>query len=210
MNKLLKGSIAGAAGIALLLGGAGTFALWNQTATVANGAVTSGVLTIAAGDAGTWKDISADKVAGGVPISDITNFRIVPGDKLQLTQLVTINATGNNLAAKLTYDPATLATANSDAALQALNVALKNNLVVTFSASGTGVTNGATGTNEATIAPTTSATTVTVVMTISLPVETATPATPVNNPVTNPGTLAQKGNVGLSGLSFKLNQTRTV
>ena len=33
MNKLVKGSIAGAAGIALLLGGAGTFALWNADAT---------------------------------------------------------------------------------------------------------------------------------------------------------------------------------
>ena len=201
MNKLLKGSIAGAAGIALLLGGAGTFALWNQTATVANGSVTSGVLTIAPGATGTWKDISADKVAGGVNIADISTFKIVPGDKLELTQTVTINATGNNLAAKLTYDPATIATANSNAATQLLNEALKNKLVVTFAATGTGVT---AGTNEATIAPTTSATTVTVKMTIELPVATGT------TPTTDAGTIAQNGSVGLAGLAFKLNQTRTV
>ena len=201
MNKLLKGSIAGAAGIALLLGGAGTFALWNQTATVANGSVTSGVLTIAAGATGTWKDISADKAAGGVNIADISTFKIVPGDKLELTQTVTINATGNNLAAKLTYDPATIATANSNAATQLLNEALKNKLVVTFTAAGTGVT---AGTNEATIAPTTAATTVTVKMTIELPVATGT------TPTTDAGTIAQNGSVGLAGLAFKLNQTRTV
>jgi alternate signal-mediated exported protein len=201
MNKLLKGSIAGAAGIALLLGGAGTFALWNQTATVANGSVTSGVLTIAAGATGTWKDISADKVAGGVAIPDISTFKIVPGDKLELTQTVTINATGNNLAAKLTYDPATIATANSNAATQLLNEALKNKLVVTFTAAGTGVT---AGTNEATIAPTTAATTVTVKMTIELPSATGT------TPTTDAGTIAQNGSVGLAGLAFKLNQTRTV
>ena len=39
MNKLVKGSIAGAAGIALLLGGAGTLALWNADAYIANTAI---------------------------------------------------------------------------------------------------------------------------------------------------------------------------
>jgi alternate signal-mediated exported protein len=201
MNKLLKGSIAGAAGIALLLGGAGTFALWNQTATVANGSVTSGVLTIAAGDLVRRDVLPRARCAGGVAIPDISTFKIVPGDKLELTQTVTINATGNNLAAKLTYDPATIATANSNAATQLLNEALKNKLVVTFTAAGTGVT---AGTNEATIAPTTAATTVTVKMTIELPSATGT------TPTTDAGTIAQNGSVGLAGLAFKLNQTRTV
>ena len=33
MNKLVKGSIAGAAGIILLMGGAGSLAYWNDSAT---------------------------------------------------------------------------------------------------------------------------------------------------------------------------------
>jgi len=209
MNKLLKGSIAGAAGIALLLGGAGTFALWNQTATVANGSVTSGVLTIAPGATGTWKDISAGKTAS--TISNIGAFRMVPGDKLELTQQVTIKATGDNLAAKLTYDPASITTAvlpsnTANDAATALNVALKNKLAVTFTASGTGVSSAG---NEATIAPSATETVVTVVMTIELPLATGDPITPVN-PSSNPGTIAQTGTVGLANLSFKLNQTRTV
>ena len=60
MNKLLKGSIAGAAGIALLLGGAGTFALWNDTAAASGGTVQSGNLSVVLNGSPAWKDISPD------------------------------------------------------------------------------------------------------------------------------------------------------
>ena len=63
MNKLLKGAIAGAAGVALLLGGAGTFALWNSSATVTGGNIDAGNLHVAdSGTAGTWP-------ANGPPIT---------------------------------------------------------------------------------------------------------------------------------------------
>jgi alternate signal-mediated exported protein len=196
MNKLLKGSIAGAAGIALLLGGAGTFALWNQTAVVAGGSVTSGVLTIANSGNASWKDISADKTASTI---DISTFKIVPGDKIELTQVVNVKATGDNLKANLAYDATTITTAGADAAAVALNQALKDKLVVTMAATGTGVTAGALA-NEFVVAPSATQTAVTVKITIELPTATGTPA--------GTGTIAQAGSVNLTGLAFKLTQVR--
>ena len=91
MNKLIKGSIAGAAGIALLLGGAGTFAFWSDTAAVAAGEVTSGVLDVANKTPGTWdKDIAL----------------IVPGDSLTFTDTLELTATGDNLKAAVTTNAA--------------------------------------------------------------------------------------------------------
>ncbi len=105
MNKITKGAIAGAAGIALLLGGAGTFALWNDSATINASSVSSGTLTIAAGSAGTWANVTS-----GTPVSipSISAFKIVPGHKLTFTQTVNIVATGNDLKANLTFDPTTI------------------------------------------------------------------------------------------------------
>jgi alternate signal-mediated exported protein len=108
MNKLVKGSIAGAAGIALLLGGAGTFALWNDSAAVTNATVSTGELSITAAAAQTWADIStkgspatASTLNGGT--FDPAAHKLVPGDTITATQSVTINASGKNLLAKLTY-----------------------------------------------------------------------------------------------------------
>ena len=60
MNKMVKGSVVGASGVALLLGGFGTYALWSDSDTVAGVTVTSGELDINAGTA-TWSDVSADR-----------------------------------------------------------------------------------------------------------------------------------------------------
>jgi alternate signal-mediated exported protein len=95
MNKLVKGSIAGAAGIALLLGGAGTFALWNATATVSAQTITAGTLSLTANANGVWTQ-------DGTPITAST-YRIIPGTKLIFTQTLTVNAVGDGLKADLTY-----------------------------------------------------------------------------------------------------------
>lgn len=193
MNKLVKGSIAGAVGIALLLGGAGTFALWNGTANVAAGSVASGTLTIASNNAtAVWRDISPDKTASTI---DISTFKIVPGDTIELTQSIKVTATGNNLRAVLTYDPASITTST------AADLALKNKLVYDLStASGAAniVRDGTT--NNYLVTPAAGESTVTVKLTITLPTTTG------NTP--EAGNLAQAGTVNLSALSFKLNQTR--
>jgi alternate signal-mediated exported protein len=88
MNKFVKGSLAGAAGIALLLGGFGSFALWSDTTTVTAGAVNSGELQIVESTTpGAW----SPKLA-----------YIVPGDTVTYTETFTVKAKGDNLHAKLT------------------------------------------------------------------------------------------------------------
>lgn len=183
MNKLLKGSVAGAAGVALLLGGAGSFALWNSTESVNVGSVASGTLSIkTAGDA-SWMDISAD--ATEPVIADIAEFRIAPGDTIELTQVVEIDARGNNLRATLSYDDLSLqaATAEDEALLAELEISLE----------ATGGANVARiGTTETfAVTPATSTSTVTLTVTIAFP-DTVTGAT--------------NGTVDFSELAFKLQQ----
>jgi len=87
MNKLVKGSVAAAAGIALLMGGAGSLALWNDQVSVNAGSVSSGTLDIAPVTGGGWdQDIDY----------------IVPGDSLTYTKNFTVTAVGDNLDAELT------------------------------------------------------------------------------------------------------------
>lgn len=94
MNRLLKGAIAGAAGVALLLGGAGTLAYWNTSAGLVGGQVVSGTLQI-----DTVGTASVTHLATGATVQ-----RIVPGDTIVVTQAVDITATGDNLKAKLEVD----------------------------------------------------------------------------------------------------------
>ena len=87
MNKVVVGSLAGAAGFVLLLGGAGTFALWNDNATANLGEVTTGSLTLNSDAPGVWE--------AGTP-------RLwVPGDSSTFTESYTITGTGDDLTAVL-------------------------------------------------------------------------------------------------------------
>jgi alternate signal-mediated exported protein len=94
MNKATKGAIAaGAAGI-LLLGGAGTFAVWSDTAAISAGNVSTGELSLAlTGTAGAWT------YAGGA--TTVTEG-IVPGDVITSTQEAVITASGDNIAGSFT------------------------------------------------------------------------------------------------------------
>jgi len=112
MNKLLKGSIAGAAGIALLMGGAGTFALWNDAATLTGGTVTAGTLTATAVAGGT---VTVKHGIAGTAVPLTPTFKIVPGDIVTYTQNVAINASGDNLNASWALT-STLAAASGAAA----------------------------------------------------------------------------------------------
>jgi alternate signal-mediated exported protein len=187
MNKLTSGAIVGTLGIALLLGGAGTFAMWNQSTTANAGTVASGTLTIANSGTPTWKNVSADAVAGGAPIANIASYKIVPGDTLEMTQTFTVAASGDNLKATLAYDPASITTATTaDAALKAATT-------VNFTATGGGITTDAT-TKVVSVASTTAGVnTVTVKLTVSLP-------------STVSGVTAQGGSLNLSAVSFNLAQ----
>ena len=81
MNKYTKGAIATGAAIVLLLGGAGTFALWNDDAEVAGGDdQLRNAHDRARRTSASWIDSNGD------PILDIATYLIVPGDVLTFTQ----------------------------------------------------------------------------------------------------------------------------
>lgn len=92
MNKLVKGSIAAATGIVLLMGGAGSLALWNSTADISNQSVQAGNLSVTAAG-GAWNSLPT---------------RWVPGDEYTYTANVTVVATGENIEATLGINPASV------------------------------------------------------------------------------------------------------
>jgi len=93
MNKLVKGAVAAAAGITLLMGGAGSLALWNDSVTVNAGTVSSGTLDVSTGTAGSWSPNLA---------------KIVPGDTVVYTQTLNLSATGDNLKASVSSNIGTI------------------------------------------------------------------------------------------------------
>jgi len=100
MNKLIKGAVTGAAGIALLLGGAGTFAAWNTDASIAKDTtISDGHLSVDVDK--TVKPEWDDVTYGGTTSIDPSQFVFVPGDHLRLKEDVTISAQGSNLTAQL-------------------------------------------------------------------------------------------------------------
>jgi alternate signal-mediated exported protein len=185
MNKLVKGAVAGAAGIALLLGGAGTFALWNASTNISTGSVSTGTLAFGTNGTPTWADLSAG--AANTSWNPATQS-MVPGDVVTLTQTVTINATGKNLAAQLAYSIPTAA----------IPADLVGKLVPTMTV--TKVSGDATisGTGSPyTITPTAGGTSIfSVVLTFSFDKTTA-------------GVVGQNESVNLSGSTFTLTQTHS-
>jgi len=123
MNKLVKGSIAAAAGISLLMGGAGSLALWNDSVTVNAGTVSSGTLDVATSTAGTWTPTLA---------------KIVPGDTVVYTQTLTVTAIGDNLKATIGSNAAAITNGITGSTVTSTYV-VKNALNAVVTPSGTGV-----------------------------------------------------------------------
>ena len=94
-STLIKGTAAIAVGAALLLGGGGTLAAWNDSVTANPGTIIAGNLDLQAGS-GTWTD------ANGTAITNIGSYRVVPGDVLTFTQVLDVTLEGNKMAAKVT------------------------------------------------------------------------------------------------------------
>jgi alternate signal-mediated exported protein len=104
MNKMVKGSVAGAAGIALLMGGFGTYALWSDATQIGgeDQRVASGKLDIVSSSA-SWTDLAP--VSDNDPATDDTKWSatsdfMVPGDHVALDQTITMDAVGKNLRVK--------------------------------------------------------------------------------------------------------------
>jgi alternate signal-mediated exported protein len=179
MNKIVTGAIAGAAGIALLLGGAGTFALWNASASASASSISAGTMSLSANNDGHWVDITNGRNAA----IDPTSALVVPGNSYQYTQTLTIAASGQDLKANLTYASQSI---TGDSALLA---ATTKTLAVTSSSAN--VVQSSTA-NTFTVTPASATSTVKVVFTITLP-QTAT--------------TGQGGALNVGAIAFTLTQT---
>ncbi|ROR73354.1 alternate-type signal peptide domain-containing protein [Bogoriella caseilytica] len=99
-KKMTKGAFAIGAGVVLLLGGAGTYALWTVTEEL-DGTVQTGDLDLVLdAESATWT------LNGSTPVTDIDALRLVPGDSVTLSQDLLVTAVGDNLNAQLTVTEA--------------------------------------------------------------------------------------------------------
>ena len=204
MNKLVKGSIAGAAGIALLLGGAGTFALWNDSVTTPAGTVTTGELRIASATtpAGVWTEQSTTGTRNGgvgTVIVPSTSLQMVPGDTWRFTKTVTLTTTGKNLLADLTFDPASIVVAANTIPSTELEYKFVAAAPTPAVATNATVVQSATNTNVYRVTPGTGSTT-TVTVTFDITFKDIAPATNV--------AAGQNKSIDVSGLKLTLNQVR--
>ncbi len=103
MNKATKGAIAAGAAAVLLLGGLGSYALWQDTETVTGGTINSGELNFdPVANTANWTETSVTPNADLG--TDPSTFLIVPGDVLEYSTQYTVNWAGDNLRATITAD----------------------------------------------------------------------------------------------------------
>ncbi len=186
MNKLTKGAIATAAAVILLMGGAGTLASWNSSATAgASQAISAGSLAVTTGAAGVWKS--------GTTIITPSIFKIVPGDTLTYTQTFNLAATGDNLLFTVTGTPGAIAAASAAAADTKL--AAQTNSIASFAVTGSNIAASTTaGTYK--VASNSGTSTVTITMTVNFPYAAA-------------DNLSQLGNITIGAGAVTLTQTQT-
>ena len=102
MKKSTKGTIAIAAGIALLLGGSGSLAYWQGSAQTSAATIQTGELNVALTSGATWQ------VKRGSTTTDITgslaSYKMVPGDTIVYTVPFQTKANGTNLTANATVN----------------------------------------------------------------------------------------------------------
>lgn len=102
MKKSTKGAVAAAAAAVLLLGGAGSLAYWNDTATVDAGTITAGSMDLSDVTCGTsWLE-------GATPVTTI-----VPGDTVTKACTGTLTLVGDHIGATVALDAASVADAEA-------------------------------------------------------------------------------------------------
>jgi len=113
MDNKKKGLSLVAGGVVIAIAAGGTFALWNDSATVTGGEITSGNLDLAVA-AGAWEDVSLangdigtpeadveDMVSSAGLITNLSAFRMVPGDTVVGNFATTVALEGNHAFAEL-------------------------------------------------------------------------------------------------------------
>ncbi|WP_054010270.1 alternate-type signal peptide domain-containing protein [Arthrobacter sp. ERGS1:01] len=185
MKKVLKSGLAAGAAAALLLGGAGTFALWQGSGNIDAGTVSTGHLTLdTTTTPGTWADVSADVLPANAAFDPATQH-IVPGDTVEFSQTVKISADGKNLKGALTVGT-----------LAAIPAALQPDVTVTVAATASGTGISAAGNVITFTEPGTYSVPVTITVAFAKGTTGSTLAATMNQPI------------ALDALALTLNQTR--
>ncbi len=99
MNKMAKGALAIGIGSALLLGGGGTLAVWNQTQSANAGQIAAGDLELTT-QPGVWKN-AYGTVVDLDPTNAVADYKVVPGDVLTYSQTMDVKLVGDLMKAKL-------------------------------------------------------------------------------------------------------------
>lgn len=97
---MIKGAVAGTAGIALLAGGFSTYAVWTDRESVNAGKLQTGHLEIVSVGDETWTDKSSDRTTDTWLAGD----KMVPGDVVELRQPLDVEAEGKNLKVAMTVE----------------------------------------------------------------------------------------------------------
>ena len=96
-SSATKALVAAGLGVVLLAGAGGTFALWSAEESIGAGTITDGELSLDVTQ-GSWAE------EDGTPISDISAYRMVPGDTVVFSATATPTIVGDNLKATLVGD----------------------------------------------------------------------------------------------------------
>lgn len=207
MNKLTKATIAASVGIALLLGGAGTFATWNSSSTISGGTIVSGNLLVGTPATGTWTvaHLNALPLATyGTPVGltmsstgalTVTTgglaYTASPGDQLTYTTTVPLTVTGTNLSATLALTQGAITAASSAKADGELASDLSKSANVTMG-TGAGISSAGSPAVYTISGAATSPVTATLAATITFP---------------SSATDAMNGSVSFAGWALALTQT---
>ena len=100
MKKATKGALAVTAAGALLLGGAGTLAYWNDVQSVSGSTISSGHLKLTPGTCDSWK-------SNGAAVDPAT-MKIVPGDVITRHCSYTADLLGDHLKGQVSVSTPTL------------------------------------------------------------------------------------------------------
>ncbi|HTL42175.1 MAG TPA: alternate-type signal peptide domain-containing protein [Pseudolysinimonas sp.] len=181
MNKLVKGAVAGAAGIILLMGGAGSLAYWNDSAVAgpASGSntITAGTLSITAQNAGSWTKAmynnAGTQTVAPAAVASLSAVRVVPGNRLVYTQTFNVVGTGDDLFFTISSTNGAVSAATAGSADTALASAINGSSSTAFAVSsvtgGTVVATGVTSGVYKVSSNAGTASTVTVTWTINVP-----------------------------------------
>ncbi|MBO0896465.1 alternate-type signal peptide domain-containing protein [Arthrobacter sunyaminii] len=96
---MAKGALAIGIGSALLLGGGGTLAVWNQTQAANAGQIQAGDLELTT-QPGVWTN-AYGTVVDLDPTNTVADYKVVPGDVLTYSQKMNVRLTGDLMQAKL-------------------------------------------------------------------------------------------------------------